>query len=93
MNTNGVLSLLGPQFYLGEDLVGEGVAHDEAGVTMGTAQIDQSSFRQQDDMFAVLQCVSVDLQNFIFILNRFITNVAIHIVDVVKLQTVLVKKQ
>jgi len=35
-----VLVVLGPEFDLGQDLIGEGVAHDERGMAHGAAQID-----------------------------------------------------
>jgi len=39
----GYLVLLGaaPELELGEDLVGEGVGHDEGGMTQGAAQVHQ----------------------------------------------------
>ena len=39
-----VLFGFGPQLNLGKDLVGEGVAHDKAGVTHGTTQVNQTTF-------------------------------------------------
>lgn len=46
-------------------LVGEGVAHDEGGVSHGTAQIHQTTLGQNDDMTAVLQTVTVHLRESI----------------------------
>lgn len=43
VDTDGVLTLLGPQLDLSQDLVAEGVGHDEARVTHGTAQVDQTT--------------------------------------------------
>lgn len=61
VDTDGVRLLLGPQFDLGQDLVGERTGHDERRVTSGTTQVDQSTFSQQDDVSAVVHGVSVDL--------------------------------
>lgn len=62
MDPNGVLVWMGPQFNLCQHLVGEGVAHHEAGVTHRTAQVDQPALGQQDDSAPVLQPVAVHLQ-------------------------------
>jgi hypothetical protein len=61
VNTDGVSLGLGPEFDLGQDLVGERTGHDERGVTGGTTQVDQSTFGQEDDVPAGLHGVSVDL--------------------------------
>lgn len=45
MDSNRVFVTIGPQLNLRQHLVGEGVAHDEAWVTHGTAQVDQSALR------------------------------------------------
>lgn len=42
-------------------MIGEGAAHDEAGVTGGTAEVDETTLREQDDVLAVLELVTVDL--------------------------------
>jgi len=47
-----VLSTLGEQFDLSQDLVGEGVAHHEAGVAGATAQVDETAFGQQQQAVA-----------------------------------------
>jgi hypothetical protein len=52
-----VLLRAAPELELGEDLVGEGVGHDEGGVTHGTAQVHQPPLRQQDDVTPVSQRV------------------------------------
>ena len=41
-----------PQLELGQHLVGERGAHDEAGVTGGTTQVDQTALGQNDDRAA-----------------------------------------
>jgi len=61
VNTNGVLVVLGPEFNLSKDLVGEGVAHDEGRMAHGAAKIDESPLGEEDDVAAVLQSVAVDL--------------------------------
>lgn len=43
MDSNSVFVTIGPQLDLCQHLVGEGVAHNKAGVTHGTAQVDQSA--------------------------------------------------
>ena len=52
-----VLIRAAPELQLGEDLVGEGVGHDEGGVTHGAAQVHQPPLRQQDDVAPVSQRV------------------------------------
>lgn len=44
MDSNRVFVTICPQLNLRQHLVGEGVAHNKARVTHGTAQIDQSAF-------------------------------------------------
>lgn len=61
VNSQGVLAGVLPQLNLGQHLVGEGVAHDKAGVTHGTAQINQSALSQHDDVAATLHAVAVHL--------------------------------
>ena len=45
MDSDSVFVTVGPQLDLRQHLVGEGVAHNEARVTHGTAQVDQSALR------------------------------------------------
>ncbi len=52
-----VLLRAAPELELGEDLVGEGVGHDEGGVTHGAAQVHQPPLCQQDDVAPVSQRV------------------------------------
>ena len=61
MDTHGVLGGVAPELNLGQDLVGEGAGHDKAGVTHGTAQVDQTTLGQEDDVLAVLHGEPVDL--------------------------------
>ena len=51
----------GPESDLGEDLVGERAAHHEAGVAGGTAQVDETTLGQENDVAAALHGVAVDL--------------------------------
>ena len=44
------------------DLVGERGGHDEAGVTHGTAKVDETTLGQQDDVLSVLQGEPVNLK-------------------------------
>merc|ERR1719400_1990483 len=60
-DSNLVVCSVAPQLDLGQHLVGEGAGHDEAGVTHGTAQVDQTSLSQQDDVLAVLESEPVHL--------------------------------
>lgn len=46
---------------LGEDLVGEGAAHDERGVASGTTQVDETALSEEDDVVAVGKLEAVDL--------------------------------
>ena len=50
-----VLVTLGEQLDLGQHLVGEGIAHHEAGVARGATQVHQAAFGQQDDLVAAGQ--------------------------------------
>lgn len=61
MHTQFVLTLLGPQFNLSQDLVGEGVTHHKTWMAVGTSQIDQTTLGQQDNMATILQCIPVNL--------------------------------
>lgn len=61
MDSYFILVRVCPQLDLCQHLVGEGIAHDKAGVTHCTAQVHQPSFCQKDDVAAVSQCVSVHL--------------------------------
>ena len=54
--------MLLPELDLGEDLVGEGVGHDEAGVSHGTAEVDKTALSEQDDVAAVGQLIAVHLR-------------------------------
>ena len=62
MHADFVLIGLGPQFNLSEDLIGERVAHDEARVAHSTAQVNETTLSQHNDMPAILHRVAVDLQ-------------------------------
>ena len=57
-----VLLSVAPQLDLGQHLVGEGAGHDEAGVTHGTAEIDQTTLSKEDDVLAVLEGEPVHLR-------------------------------
>lgn len=61
VDPHGVFVTVGPELDLCQHLVGEGVAHDEAGVAHGTAQVDQAALGQQDDVAAVAQGVAIHL--------------------------------
>ena len=56
-----VLGVTGPEFDLGEDLIGEGVAHDERGMTHGASEVNKTALGEEDDVFAVLEGVAIDL--------------------------------
>ena len=61
VHSKGVLCVFGPQLNLGQNLVGEGVGHDKAGVAHGTAQGHQAALRQHNDVAPILQGVAVNL--------------------------------
>lgn len=61
VNADLIFAGLGPEFDLGQDLIGEGVAHDEGRMSHGTSQINETSFGEEDDVFAVLEGVSIYL--------------------------------
>src|SRR5690606_829965 len=52
----------GPEGDLSQDLVSEGAGHDERGVTSGTAEVDETTLSQQDDVSAVGHGVAVNLR-------------------------------
>ena len=56
-----VVVTVAPQLDLGQHLVGEGAGHDEAGMTHGTAEIDQTALSKEDDVLAVLESEPVHL--------------------------------
>lgn len=61
LGTEGlVLGLV--QHDLGKDLVAERAGHDEGGVSSGTAQVDETTLGQQDDVAAVGHQVAVYLR-------------------------------
>ena len=57
-----VLIPLGEQLDLSKHLVGEGVAHHEAGMAGGATQVHQAAFGQQDDLVAVGQGDVINLR-------------------------------
>src|SRR5215472_17417746 len=57
-----VLVGLGEQLDLGDDLVGEAVGDDEAGVTGGVAEVQQAALGQHDDAVAILEGPLVHLR-------------------------------
>lgn len=61
MDSQGVLAGVLPQLNLGQHLVSKTVAHDEAGVAHGAAQVDQSALGQDDDVATALHAVAVHL--------------------------------
>jgi len=61
VNADFVLVSARPQFDLGQDLIGEGVAHDERWVTHGASEVDQTAFGEEDDVLAVFEGVAIDL--------------------------------
>ena len=52
VNLFAVLVAFGEQLDLSQHLVGEGVAHHEAGMAGGAAEVHQTAFSQQDDPVA-----------------------------------------
>lgn len=61
VDAHGVFAGVCPELNLCQHLIGEGVAHDEAGVAHGTAQVNQSALSQDDDVVAVLEAIAVHL--------------------------------
>ena len=61
-DTDLVLVSVAPQLDLGQHLVGEGAGHDETGVTHGTAEINQTTLSEEDDVLAVLESEPVHLR-------------------------------
>lgn len=69
VDTKRVLSRLGPELNLCQDLVGKGVGHDKGGVAHGTAQVHQPALCQQDDMVARFEEVAVHLRLDVHLLH------------------------
>mmetsp|Transcript_60139 Transcript_60139/g.68467 ORF Transcript_60139/g.68467 Transcript_60139/m.68467 type:complete len:448 (+) Transcript_60139:448-1791(+) len=63
--------LVGPQFNLGNSLVGERVGHDERRMTSGASQVQQSTFSQDDDAVTVGEDPSGNLGFDVDLLNTF----------------------
>jgi len=61
VNTQWVGFNVGPKSNLGQDLVGEGVGHDERGVASGASQVDQATLSQENDVVARGESEAVDL--------------------------------
>merc|ERR1712038_1528778 len=59
-SSDWVLSGVAPQINLGQNLVGERTAHNKGWMSHGTAQVDQTSLCQENDVL-LAQCESVDL--------------------------------
>ena len=60
-DTDLVLVSVAPKLDLSQHLVGKGARHDEAGVTHGTAEIDQTTLSKENDVLAVLESEPVHL--------------------------------
>ena len=61
MHTDRVQVWFGPQFYLCQGLVGEGVAHDKGWMSLSTTQVHQSPIGKEDHMTAVGEGVPIYL--------------------------------
>ena len=61
MHAHVILVGLGPELYLSQDLVGEGVAHDKARVSCGTAKVHQSPLGKEDDAVSTGELVAINL--------------------------------
>jgi hypothetical protein len=62
LHAQRVLVRLVPELDLGEDLIGEGEGHDEGGVAVRAAEVDEAAVREEDDVAAVRHGVAVDLR-------------------------------
>lgn len=51
-----------PKSNLSKSLVGEGVAHDEAGVTSSTTEVEESSFSKNNDTVSVRELEAINLR-------------------------------
>lgn len=50
-----------PELNLGQNLIGEGVTHDEAGMASGTSQIAETSSSEEDDVASIFEKVTINL--------------------------------
>ena len=61
VNTKWIFLTVAVQFDLGQHLVGEAVAHDEAGMASGAAEVDKTTLSQDNKMTATWHGIPVDL--------------------------------
>ena len=61
MNAQRIRGAIGEDFDLGQHLIGERVAHHEAGVTSSVPQVHQTAFAQQQNAATVWQLPFVNL--------------------------------
>jgi len=61
--TTGILVVVavGPEFHLSENLVAEGVGHDEGRVAGGAAEVDEAALSEEDDVVARLHGEAINL--------------------------------
>merc|ERR1719394_1942590 len=60
-DSNLVVLAVAPELNLGENLVTEGVGHDEAWMSHGASKVNKTTLGQQNNVLSVLEGVSVDL--------------------------------
>lgn len=63
VHSNRVFTRLGPKFDLSQNLVSEGIAHDKARVTHCTPQVDKTTLGQKNDIPAIRQLVTINLED------------------------------
>lgn len=61
MDADGILTGIGPEGDLGQNLVAERVGHDERRVSRSAAEVDETTRGEDDQVAAVLEQVAIDL--------------------------------
>ena len=81
MDTKCIISMVFPEFNLGQNLICERITHDKTWMTVSTSQVNQTSFGQQNNMATIWKCVSINLQSEIEILLSLVSQVYTKLVN------------
>ncbi|KAF1770050.1 hypothetical protein GCK72_001867 [Caenorhabditis remanei] len=76
-------SEFGPELNLSENLISEGVGHDEGRMSGGTSKVDKASLGKKDDMTSVLESSSLcSFRNYLWLDGVFLGGVGVEPLDV-----------
>lgn len=81
MDTKCIISMVFPEFNLGQNLICERITHDKTWMTVSTSQVNQTSFGQQNNMATIWKCVSINLKSEIEILLSLVSQVYTKLVN------------